>query len=132
VQKRSQVLVVAKVGSSDLDLSLRTSEKYSLTIKSFSSEKVRNEIKVLIESDNFYGFRHGLETLSQLITFDPTEKCLRIPGKIYQNKRVYQSHRAYIIIIKKLLLNSYKNIKKINVVKYIDMKTTSNSKTEIQ
>jgi hypothetical protein len=81
VQKRSQVLVMAKVGSSDLDLSLRTSEKYSLSIKSFSSEKARNEIKVLIESDNFYGFRHGLETLSQLITYDPTEKCLRIPGK---------------------------------------------------
>ena len=93
VQKRSQVLVVAKVGSPDLDLTLRTSEKYSLTIKSFSSEKVRNEVKVLIEADNFYGFRHGLETLSQLITYDPTEKCLRIPGN--------RSHkRKFTILVK--------------------------------
>ena len=93
VQKRSQVLVVAKVGSSDLDLTLRTSEKYALTIKSFSSEKVRNEVKVLIEADNFYGFRHGLETLSQLITYDPTEKCLRIPGN--------RSHkRKFTILVK--------------------------------
>ena len=81
VQKRSQVLVTGKVSNPDLELSLSTSEKYLLSLKSVTSEKVRNEIRVLIEAKTFYGFRHALETLSQLITYDPTGKCLRIPGE---------------------------------------------------
>ena len=87
VQKRSQVLVTGKVSNPDLELSLSTSEKYLLSVKSVTSEKVRNEIRVLIEAKTFYGFRHALETLSQLITDDPTEKCLRIPGERKVNYR---------------------------------------------
>ena len=87
VQKRSQVLVTGKVSNPDLELSLSTSEKYLLSVKSVTSEKVRNEIRVLIEAKTFYGFRHALETLSQLITYDPTEKCLRIPGERKVNYR---------------------------------------------
>ena len=90
VQKRSQVLVTGKVSNPDLELSLSTSEKYLLSVKSVTSEKVRNEIRVLIEAKTFYGFRHALETLSQLITYDPMEKCLRIPGERKVNYRVNQ------------------------------------------
>jgi hypothetical protein len=40
LSKRSQVTVVAVVASADLELSLQTSEKYYLTVKSLASEKV--------------------------------------------------------------------------------------------
>lgn len=83
IQKRGQVKVIGSVSSPNLELSLKTSEKYYLTIQTVSSEKVRDEIRVTIDADSFFGFRHGLETLSQLITFDPVEKCLRIPLKAH-------------------------------------------------
>jgi hexosaminidase len=82
LQKRSQILVVGIVANTDLELSQKTSEKYYLTVKSVSTEKVRNEIRVTIDADTFYGYRHGLETLSQLITFDPDEQSLKIPNKV--------------------------------------------------
>ena len=97
LEKRSQVTVVAMVASSDLDLSLKTSEKYYLTVKTISTEKVRNEIRVTIDADTFYGFRHGLETLSQLITFDPDENCLRIPGKVQISDAPIFPYRGILI-----------------------------------
>ena len=97
LEKRSQVTVVAIVASSDLDLSLKTSEKYYLTVKTISTEKVRNEIRVTIDADTFYGFRHGLETLSQLITFDPDENCLRISGKVQISDAPIFPYRGILI-----------------------------------
>jgi hypothetical protein len=48
----------------------------------FVVSQVRNELKVTIDADTFYGFRHALETLSQMITFDLEEQCLRMPNKV--------------------------------------------------
>ncbi len=48
------------VFSPDLDLSMKTSEKYYLTVKTAASEKARNDVTVTIDADTFYGFRHGL------------------------------------------------------------------------
>lgn len=54
-----------------------TSEGYKLTV-----DKSNNDFKATIKAANFYGSRHGLETLSQLIIFDEiksefllVEKC---------------------------------------------------------
>ena len=74
--KKSHVLVKISVTSKNLDLSLKTKEEYSITINTIVKEdKPRDEIIVVIHANTFYGARHALESLSQLITYDPHEKC---------------------------------------------------------
>lgn len=48
-----------------LDFNYNTHEGYK-----FSINKKSDEVHALIEADNFYGARHGMETLSQLIVYD--------------------------------------------------------------
>ena len=77
--KKSHVLVKISVTSKNLDLSLKTKEEYSITINTIVKEdKPRDEIIVVIHANTFYGARHALESLSQLITYDPHEKCNHI------------------------------------------------------
>ena len=74
--KKSHVLVKISVTSKNLDLSLKTNEEYSITINTIVKEdKPRDEIIVAIHAYTFYGARHALESLSQLITYDPHDKC---------------------------------------------------------
>lgn len=49
-----------------LELSLETNERYELELSSTDS----NELLARISADTYYGARHGLETLSQLIAYD--------------------------------------------------------------
>jgi hexosaminidase len=48
-----------------------TNESYSLSITSST-----DEVSALISADNFFGARHGLETLSQLIVYDDLKNSL--------------------------------------------------------
>ena len=59
--------------SPETKLTLITKENYGLTVKI-----VGNRIKVSIVADTFFGARHGLETLSQLIDFDGLCRSLQI------------------------------------------------------
>lgn len=81
--KRAHVLVKISIKSSDLKLALSTDESYTLSVNTrLQGEFPRDEIVIHILAASFYGARHALETLSQLITFDPFEACHRIPAKV--------------------------------------------------
>lgn len=79
--KKADVLVKISVSSKDLDLDLKTDESYSINIDT-RPKSPRDELIVQLKAKTFFGIRHSLETLSQLVTFDPTENCLRISGKV--------------------------------------------------
>ena len=48
----------------------------------FLGEFPRDEVIIHIIAQTFYGARHALESLSQLITFDPIENCYKISAKV--------------------------------------------------
>lgn len=75
-------MVRIKVSQTDLGLTLKTDESYSLAVVLKPSEAARDQVEVDIVSKTFFGARHGLETLSQLITYDTKEKSLRLPSKV--------------------------------------------------
>ena len=56
-------------------MNLNTDESYDLTVNTrVQGEFPRDEIIVHVSANSYYGARHGLETLSQLITFDALGK----------------------------------------------------------
>ncbi|KAF2360937.1 Glycoside hydrolase family 20 catalytic domain [Trinorchestia longiramus] len=64
-------------------LSSATNESYTLSILSYDD---RSTVK--IEAETFYGARHGLETLSQLMNYDTENNCLQMINflkEIYDN-----------------------------------------------
>lgn len=61
------------VESGYIDLDLDTDEIYQLIV-----ETNGNEIQVLLRSSNYFGARHALETLSQLIVFDEFSSQLKV------------------------------------------------------
>ncbi|XP_053614144.1 probable beta-hexosaminidase fdl isoform X2 [Plodia interpunctella] len=63
---RQMIIRVAVNGSADPRLRLNTDESYKLVIK-----PTRTSLEVDITAHSFCGARHGYETLSQLIWFDP-------------------------------------------------------------
>lgn len=63
---RHKVKVYVNITSDDPELKLGTDEKYELLITTQAS----SETLVYINSFSFYGARHALETLSQLIVWD--------------------------------------------------------------
>ncbi|CAG7836289.1 unnamed protein product [Allacma fusca] len=63
--------------SSETRISLNTNEKYSVVITSYLEGQGRH-IHVDVSAVTFFGVRHGLETLGQLIAFDDDNESLRI------------------------------------------------------
>lgn len=59
------LIIVATADSDDMTLDYNTHEGYNLTIIN-----EMNDVKVSIFARNFFGIRHGLETLAQLIVHD--------------------------------------------------------------
>lgn len=52
--------------SSVTEIDLNTNESYSLQIQKHEEDKV----EVFLDAPNYFGVRHGLQTLIQLITYD--------------------------------------------------------------
>lgn len=63
-----------EVESESLELSLDTNEQYELEL----SPTDGNELLARISAVTYYGARHGLETLSQLIAFDEFTNQLKV------------------------------------------------------
>ncbi len=59
--------------SADLSLDLDTDESYELSVSSSATT-----VSAVVAAANFFGARHGLETLSQLVTFDPDRRKLQV------------------------------------------------------
>jgi hexosaminidase len=67
------LLVVVDVESGDMSLDYETKEGYELALVEES-----NRFRAMITAENFFGARHGIETLSQLIVHDDLNNRLVI------------------------------------------------------
>lgn len=70
---QNKVEVQIAISSQETKLGLNVSEAYKLKI-----ESSKNKVTVHISGDTFFGARHGLETLSQLISYDMLTDSLQI------------------------------------------------------
>lgn len=71
--KSNKVQIKITLKSQETKLTLSTSEAYELQITT-----QKNIVSVNINADTFYGARHALETLSQLISYDMLSDSLQI------------------------------------------------------
>jgi len=96
--KRAHVLVKISVKTKNLHMNLNTDESYDLTVNTrVQGEFPRDEIIVHVSANSYYGARHGLETLSQLITFDAIENCHRIPAKVLITDKPKYPYRGILL-----------------------------------
>lgn len=74
-------------------LTLDTDESYTLTV----TEGVDKRIMANIKANNFFGGRHGLETLSQLIIFDDLRQEIQMPNKVTVHDKPAYPHRGILL-----------------------------------
>lgn len=87
--------------------SLDADESYKISIASDATE-----VQAAIEAETYFGGRHGLETLGQLIIFDDIRNELQIPGNVtIEDKPVYP-YRG-------ILLDTARNYISLPVIKRI-------------
>ncbi len=67
--------VSINIKSTNLVLDLDTDESYSLAVE---TPKDGATVNADIQAETFFGARHALETLSQLVTYDPTKRKLQV------------------------------------------------------
>lgn len=70
-----QLSIEIDVDIESLELSLDTNEQYELELAPVAGS---NEILARIDATSYYGARHGLETLSQLIAYDEFTNQLKV------------------------------------------------------
>lgn len=94
-----------KAESEDMDLNYDVDEGYTLTIVSSA-----NEIQVTINAKNFFGARHAMETLSQVIVYDElnTKLVVLSAAKIQDEPRF--KHRG-------ISMDTSRNFYPVNVIK---------------
>ena len=80
-KKKKMLKVSIQIHSKDLTLDLDTEESYELSVNWEDSSN--GAVDVIIKAETFFGARHGLETLSQLISFDPMRKTLQIAADVH-------------------------------------------------
>ncbi|XP_072394707.1 chitooligosaccharidolytic beta-N-acetylglucosaminidase-like [Diabrotica undecimpunctata] len=101
------VMVSIRVTNSSINqLTLQTDESYSLYI----SETNYGLIEVLIISNNFFGARHGLQTLTQLIIFDDLRNELQMPTSATITDKPHFPHRG-------ILLDTSRNFVTVDTIK---------------
>ena len=90
----TDTLISLQVASQLTDLGLDTSEQYSLEVK---SDGGRGGVRVLIKAETYFGARHGLETLFQLIQFDSVEDSHLISADVSIEDAPYYPHRGVML-----------------------------------
>jgi len=130
---QKQVDISLKVGSADLSLTGETDESYTITIKpapkvrtnlptqeqsqvkqqqaNFVSER-SGSVAVEVQASTYYGLRAGLETLSQMITYDDLSDTLQIYSDAFVEDRPSFPHRG-------LLLDTSRNFMPKKIIKEI-------------
>ena len=82
--------ISVSIATPSLLLDLDTDESYSLDVAASGESGAGSVVRVRIRARTFFGARHGMETLSQAITYDEYTKRLQV------------SNRASFFIIKLL------------------------------
>jgi len=75
---KNKMKIQISIATAEAKLTLDTDESYTLQIQTTSSQTVAT-----VTAKTFYGARHGLETVSQLINYDDICGCLQIVKDAY-------------------------------------------------
>ncbi|XP_075225458.1 beta-hexosaminidase 2 [Lycorma delicatula] len=107
IRSNTEIEVSIKTTSPDLSLTWRTDEGYTIALSSGG-----NQVSVEIEAATVFGARHGLETLSQLITgYELNGRHgLAIVSHARISDKPFYSHRG-------LLLDTSRNFLPLNAIK---------------
>lgn len=89
---RSLVVTFDLVDYNKRILTLDTDESYVLTV----TEGVDKRIMAEIKANNFFGGRHGLETLSQLIIYDDLRQEIQMPNNVTVHDKPAYPHRGIL------------------------------------
>ena len=71
---------------------METDERYELRIESNGGD-----VEVHISAHTYFGARHGLETLSQLISYDELSESLQMHAKAIVKDKPQYVHRGLLI-----------------------------------
>ena len=104
------VSVTIKVESEDLSLTTETEESYEVRIS--QSQTSQSHLDVLVAANTYYGARHGLETLGQMITYDDLSDTLQIYSSAHVKDRPSFPHRG-------VLVDTSRNFMSVSVIKQI-------------
>ena len=85
-----KIKVVLKIASNKTRITMDTDESYSLEIKDLGKA-------VEIKAQTYFGARHGLETLSQLISYDELRQKLQMHTKAMVEDQPAYIHRGLLI-----------------------------------
>jgi len=101
------------VGSAEEALTTETDESYSISIKRTIGKKGSGEtVHVSITAPTYFGARHGMETLSQMISYDDLSDTLQIYDSALVEDKPSFVHRG-------LLLDTSRNFMPKKVIKQI-------------
>ena len=109
------VQVSIKVEDDDLSLTTETDESYSIKIQRVIKDdpgQTLDNVIVIINAETYYGARHALETLSQLIGYDDLTDTLMIYREASITDKPVFAHRG-------LLLDTSRNFMTKSVIKKI-------------
>jgi len=87
------IVVLNPIDPNAAGLELTTDESYELKIDTIEDDS----IQATITSNNFYGARHGMETLHQLIVNDDIRKEIRVPTGVYITDKPAYPYRGVLI-----------------------------------
>ncbi len=117
-KSNSQVNIDIEIDTDETLLKMTTSESYSLTVEtSFSKSKGRQSTNtstttVKISAESFFGARHALETLSQLIAWDESIDSMILLGQASIKDSPAYIHRG-------LLIDTSRNFVSVEIIKKI-------------
>lgn len=87
-----EVIISFVVKNENIKLTMDTDESYKLVVNWVSSR-----VDVTITAETYYGARHGLETLSQLIQYDDNRDVLVMPRHIEIEDGPVYKHRGILL-----------------------------------
>ena len=103
----TSVSVVLHITSNESRVRMETDEGYQLTVNTDDSGT-----QVHITAHTYFGARHGLETLSQLISYDELTDSLQMHAKAIVKDKPQYVHRG-------LLIDTSRNFFSIDILKGI-------------
>ena len=116
--KSTQIFLSISVTSEESKITLTTSEAYRLRIISKDGQ-----VFVNISADTFFGARHGLETLSQLISYDEFLDSLQIVSKVDISDSPAYPYRGLMLDTSRNFFSVKSILKLLDAMSYSKMNT---------
>ena len=100
-------MLTIEVNEDVIDLGLETSEHYTLQVM---EEEGESGLHVIIRAETYFGARHGLETLFQLVQFDHMEDSYLISADVNIEDGPHYPHRG-------VMLDTARNFISVDMIK---------------